>query len=66
LQLDVVVRPTVADQEMVDRIAVAGYRDSYWEGSCTISGTHAGHRVAGKAYTELTGYGSPPPATPLQ
>lgn len=66
LQLDVVVRPTVADQEMADRISVDGYRDSYWEGSCTITGTHAGRHVTGKAYTELTGYGSPPPATSLQ
>jgi predicted secreted hydrolase len=63
LQLDVVVRPTMRDQEMVDRISVSGYRDSYWEGSCTVVGTRAGHRVSGKAYAELTGYGSPPPAT---
>ena len=66
LRLDVVVRPTVRDQEMADSLVVSGFRSSYWEGSCTVSGTRAGHRVAGKAYTELTGYGTPPPSGQLQ
>lgn len=60
LQLDVVVRPTVLDQEMLDPFGVFGYKVSYWEGSCTVTGTRAGHPVSGKSYTELTGYGMPP------
>lgn len=61
LQLDVIVRPTVRDQEMYDTFMVSGYRSSYWEGSCTVTGIRAGHHVTGKAYTELTGYGQLPP-----
>jgi len=59
LRLDVVVRPTIHDQEMVDRFGSIGVNSSYWEGSCTVTGTRAGHAVSGKAYTELTGYGAP-------
>jgi predicted secreted hydrolase len=66
LRLDVLVRPTVRDQEMADSLVVSGYRSSYWEGSGTVAGTRAGHRVTGKAYTELTGYGTPPPSLHLQ
>ena len=66
LRLDVVVQPAIHDQEMVDNYGVHGYRSSYWEGSCTVTGTRAGHVVRGKAYTELTGYNAPPPATHLQ
>ena len=66
LRLDVVVRPTVRDQEMADSLAVSGYRSSYWEGSDTVAGTRAGHQVTGKAYTELTGYGTPPPSLHVQ
>ncbi len=62
LQLDVTVTPTVRDQEMWDPFAVMGYHSSYWEGSCTVVGTRAGHRVTGHGYTELTGYGSRPPS----
>jgi predicted secreted hydrolase len=65
LRLDVTVTPTVRDQEMWDPFAVLGYRSSYWEGSCTIVGTRAGHRVTGRGYTELTGYGSRPPSPQL-
>ncbi len=59
LQLDVVVRPTIHDQEMVDSYGSIGVSSSYWEGSCTVTGTRAGHKIGGKAYTELTGYGAP-------
>jgi len=65
LQLDVTVTPTVRDQEMWDPFAVMGYHSSYWEGSCTVVGTRAGHRVTGHGYTELTGYGSRPPSPQL-
>ena len=66
LQLDVVVRPTIHDQEMVDSYGSIGVSSSYWEGSCTVTGTRAGHKVSGKAYTELTGYGAPSIAQPRQ
>lgn len=59
LQLDVIVRPTVKDQELVDSWAVYGYRTAYYEGNCTVSGTHAGRHVSGATYTELIGYGVP-------
>jgi len=36
-----------------------GFRKSYWEGSCTVTGTRDGRPVSGKAYTELTGYDTP-------
>jgi predicted secreted hydrolase len=52
-----VVRPTIPNQEMLDLGGLNGYHQSYWEGSCTVTGTRAGHAVSGKAYTELTGYG---------
>jgi predicted secreted hydrolase len=61
LRLDVVVQPTVHDQEMSDPFTVLGHHTTYWEGSCTVVGTHAGHPVRGKAYTELTGFSPPPP-----
>jgi len=60
LQLDVTVRPTIHDQEVIDRFAVNGWLFSYWEGSAAITGTRAGHPISGKAYAELTGYGAPP------
>jgi len=53
--LDVVVRPTVAGQEMTDA-GFLGFKKSYWEGSCTVEGTRNGRPISGKAYTELTGY----------
>lgn len=57
LQLDVVVQPTVADQELVNAY-VPSQPMAYWEGHCTIRGTHAGHAVRGDGYTELTGFGA--------
>jgi len=59
LKLDVIVHPTVKDQELVDSWSVMGYRTAYYEGNCTVSGTHAGHHVSGTTYTELIGYGVP-------
>lgn len=53
LHLDVLVRPTVRDQELVDRWGDSRFFSSYWEGSCVVTGTRAGHRVTGKAYTEI-------------
>lgn len=77
LRLDLTVQPTVVDQELVDTWGgVAAFTQSYWEGSCTVIGTRAGHRVTGKSYTEMTGggatsdgvryrYPSPPDRHPL-
>jgi predicted secreted hydrolase len=56
LGLDVVVRPAVLGQEMTDRFAPD---QSYWEGSCIVSGTLRGRPITGRAYTELAGYGAP-------
>jgi predicted secreted hydrolase len=53
--LDLTVRPDVLDQELADRFAPD---QSYWEGSCTVSGRLHGTTIAGQAYTELVGYGS--------
>ncbi|GAC1331098.1 MAG: lipocalin-like domain-containing protein [Chloroflexota bacterium] len=51
--LDVVVRPTIPNQEMVWKQVKRG---SYWEGSSNVSGTYGGKPVSGVAYLELTGY----------
>jgi predicted secreted hydrolase len=59
LKLDVIVRPTVKGQELVDSWAVMGYRTAYYEGNCTVTGTQAGRHVSGATYTELIGYGLP-------
>jgi predicted secreted hydrolase len=48
LQLD--VRPRLADQELV-----VGTR--YWEGAVAVTGGSAGQPVAGVGYVELVGYG---------
>jgi predicted secreted hydrolase len=63
-RLDVRVYPTVRDQEMVYGGPPAAYlgETTYWEGDSVVSGWHAGHAVQGAAYTELMGYGWPPPA----
>ncbi len=55
LGLDVTVRPTFPDQEMNDN-GFLGFKKSYWEGSCAVTGTRDGRPISGKAYTELTGY----------
>ncbi len=54
LRLDLIVHPAVRDQEVVDTNALV--HESYWEGSCTVTGTHAGRPITGKSYTELVGY----------
>ena len=59
LEIDLV--PTVADQEL-DTTATTGV--VYWEGSQRVNAVHLGEVVGGEAYVELTGYGSPVPATP--
>jgi predicted secreted hydrolase len=47
--LDVIVRPVLADQELVTS-------PRYWEGAVDVSGTRAGRPVAGRGYVELVGY----------
>ena len=60
-QLDVLVIPTVRDQEVAYAGPPADYlgETTYWEGDCTVSGMHAGQLVQGATYTELMGYGWP-------
>jgi len=55
IKLDVRVQPTVADQEIRERFAP---ETSYWEGSCSVTGTLRGQVISGMAYTELVGYGA--------
>jgi predicted secreted hydrolase len=49
-QLDVQVKPLLADQEL--RLSF-----TYWEGAVEISGMKEGKSVGGVGYVELTGYG---------
>jgi len=51
LQLDVDIRPRLADQEL-------NTNPRYWEGAATIAGTRAGAEARGRAYVELVGYAS--------
>ncbi len=51
--LDLVLVPTVADQEL-DTRATTGV--VYWEGSQRVTGTRDGRPVTGHGYVELTGY----------
>lgn len=52
LRLDLTVRPTLRDQELVyDYVPSRPY--AYWEGSSTVTGTRDGRRVSGKAYAEI-------------
>jgi predicted secreted hydrolase len=48
-QLDVVLSPLIADQEM--RVSFV-----YWEGAVQISGTSQGESVVGAGFVEMTGY----------
>jgi predicted secreted hydrolase len=51
--IDLTVRPTVADQELV----TAGSTGiTYWEGSVLVAGRSRGRPVRGEGYVELTGY----------
>lgn len=56
-QLDVTITPVLNDQELAPEQAAYGV--AYWEGRCTINGTHLGEPVSGNAYVELTGYDKP-------
>lgn len=47
--LDLVVRPLLADQELD-----VSFR--YWEGAVSVEGLHRGRAVRGSGYVELTGY----------
>ena len=49
LALEVSVRPVLADQELRTT-------PDYWEGAVDVSGTRAGHHIAGRGYVELVGY----------
>lgn len=47
--LDLTVRPLLADQELDVSIR-------YWEGAVAVEGAHHGRPVQGRGYVELTGY----------
>lgn len=49
LDLDVDIRPVLADQELVTS-------PRYWEGAVDVSGTRSGRPVTGRGYVELAGY----------
>jgi predicted secreted hydrolase len=51
--LEIGLRPTVADQELDTRATTS----IYWEGSQVVSARRRGKALAGEAYVELTGYG---------
>jgi len=50
------VEPTLRDQELVTEEST---RVTYWEGSVRVRGLLHDQPVAGKGYTELTGYAAP-------
>ena len=52
-QLQIELRPTVADQELDTRQTTGVV---YWEGSQHVAATRAGSALSGEAYVELTGY----------
>ena len=56
--IDVVVEPTVRDQELMTR-STGGV--TYWEGSVSVRGTPPRDAITGRGYVELTGYVGPPP-----
>jgi predicted secreted hydrolase len=47
------VKPQIENQELV---TLKTTNNTYWEGTCTVSGTIDNKAVTGKGYTELTGY----------
>ena len=47
------IAPMLSNQELVLAPIV------YWEGAFDIEGSHAGHRIGGQGYLELTGYAAP-------
>lgn len=56
LQLDLEIMPILADQELDASVR-------YWEGAVDVAGRHAGKKVQGRGYVELTGYAHGPPHT---
>lgn len=56
--VNVVVEPSLADQELVNKETG---KMAYWEGACSVSGSHIG-----RAYVELTGYDHSFKSSPLQ
>lgn len=58
LNLDVEVRPVVADQEVDEGVPRAAF---YWEGKVVMTGTYRGEPVEQPGFVELTGYAQPEP-----
>ena len=56
-RLHLILTPALRDQELVTAQSTGV---AYWEGTVRISGTDAGHTVAGEGYVELTGYATVP------
>jgi len=50
------ISPDLPDQELHHLRSIGS---SYWEGSVSVQGTHAGQPVSGKGYVELVGYTQP-------
>jgi predicted secreted hydrolase len=50
-RLDLVLTPTVADQELADASST-----SYWEGAVNVTAATSSHQTLGVGYVELTGY----------
>lgn len=53
LNIEVEVKPVMQDQELDTRGTTMII---YWEGACTVAGTHNGQATSGRAYVELVGY----------
>jgi predicted secreted hydrolase len=51
--MSLTVSPRLKDQELITSQSTDV---TYWEGSVSVAGTVAGHRVTGSGYVELTGY----------
>jgi len=56
LNLDLHVRPNLADQELV---TTGTTRVTYWEGSVSVDGKSGSGPISGVGYVELTGYAKP-------
>ncbi len=54
--IELTLLPSLKDQELMTEKST---RVTYWEGSVNIEGKHAGSRIKGKGYVELTGYALP-------
>jgi predicted secreted hydrolase len=51
--LALVIKPDMLNQELTKQ---GGCDVTYWEGTCTVSGTADGKPINGQAYVEMTGY----------